>query len=55
MNCFEDAERISENHPHSKGIRYFGHKGKKRAIVKIQSHFRRYLCEKRFEQLKKFM
>jgi len=35
-------------HPYSKGIRFFGNKGKKRAIIKIQSHFRRYLCRKKF-------
>lgn len=55
LNCFEDADKISESHPHSKGIRFFGNKGKKRAIVKIQAHFRRYLCEKKLKEMKKVL
>jgi hypothetical protein len=30
-------------------------KGKKRAVVKIQSHIRRYLCMKKFKHLKEIM
>ena len=50
LDCLENSEEISSKNQNKKGIRFYGNKGKIRAIVKIQASWRGKLG---FEKAKK--
>ena len=50
LDCLENAEEISQSKNNRKGIRFYGNKGKMRAIVKLQAIWRGKIV---FEKTKK--
>jgi hypothetical protein len=55
LGCLENPEKISEKNFKKPGIRYYGNKGKIRAIIKIQSCMRGKIVFKRVNKLKEIV